>query len=200
VKFKDFLIKYDYPGSIILLEGKRNVLTQDASLLVDLGELLCKRLQNAIFRSGNASGSDELFAKGVSKVDATRMEIIVPYTGHRKKSAIGYNTHSLNDINLAAEPEVTYHTKSNKKNEKLIDDFVDGVNNHITIKAAYLLRDTIKVIGTQSGIPKATFALFYDDLINPRSGGTGHTMMVCQNAGVPFVDQKVWKKWFSEIL
>jgi hypothetical protein len=198
MNFDNFLFQYDHPGNVILLEGKRQVLAGDKTTLTDLGEMLCRRMKHATFRSGNASGSDELFAAGVAKVDKSRLEIIIPYSGHRRKAASGYNTHSLDDINLAAEPEVTYHTKSNRKNQKLIADFVDGINNPVTIKAAYLLRDTVKVIGTQSGIPKATFAIFYDDLKNPRTGGTGHTIMVCQNAGVPFVDQTVWKNWLFE--
>jgi hypothetical protein len=195
---QDLINNYDHPGSIILLEGKRNVLPGDETALTNLGGLLCRRMKHATFRSGNAPGSDELFSRGVAHVDKHRLEIIVPYSGHRKKAARGYNARSLDEINLAAEPEVTYHTKSNRKNQKLITDFVDGINNPVTIKAAYLLRDTVKVIGTNSGIPKATFAVFYDDLKNPRSGGTGHTIMVCQNAGVPFVDQTIWMDWLKE--
>jgi hypothetical protein len=195
----DFVHHYDKTGAVILLEGKRNVRNQDKPLLENLGTLLCSKMQNARFRSGNASGSDELFARGVAKVDAGRMEVILPYTGHRRKKASEYSSQSLDNINLAAEPEVTYHTRSNRHNEKLINDFVDGINNHVTIKAAYLLRDTVKVIGTRSGIPKAAFAIFYDDPDKPESGGTGHTMMVCKNAGVPFVDQEVWKLWLDGI-
>lgn len=195
---ENFIKKYDKPGNIILLEGKRKVLPGDESKLTDLGAILCRRMKHVLFRSGNASGSDELFSRGVANIDKSRLEIIVPYSGHRKKAAGSYNTHSLDDIDLAAEPEVTYHTKSNRRNQKLITDFVDGINNSVTIKAAYLLRDTVKVIGTKSGIPKAAFAIFYDDFSNPRSGGTGHTMMVCQNAGVPFIDQTVWMQWLGE--
>ena len=33
------------------------------------------------------------------------------------------------------------------------------------------------------------------DLRNPKSGGTGHTMMMCDSQMVPYVDQKVWGKW-----
>ncbi len=193
--FSDFLSTYDQPGSIILLEGKRKVLPGDERFLLALGEKLCREMKFARFRSGNAPGSDELFARGISKIDPARMEVIIPYTGHRSKSNQGYQQHALDQINLLEEPEVTYQTKFNKKNTRFIDDFVGGENNHITIKAAYLLRDTIKVTGTRSGIPKATFAIFYDDLENPLQGGTGHTIRVCKNNEVPFIDQTVWKLW-----
>ena len=195
ITFSDFILNYDHPNSIILLEGKRKVRPEDELQLILLGEKLCHEMKHARFRSGNAPGSDELFAQGISKVDASRMEVILPYSGHRNKSNQGYAVHALNEINLAAEPEVTYQTKINRKNSKFIDDFVGGENNRITIKAAYLLRDTIKVTGTQSGIPRATFAIFYDDLENPVQGGTGHTMIVCKNNGVPFINQTVWKLW-----
>ena len=191
----NFLLTHDHPNSIILLEGKRKVLPEDAPLLVALGELLCRKMKHATFRSGNAPGSDELFAQGVSKIDPKRMEVILPYSGHRKKSNYGYETHALDEITLASEPEVTYHTKSTPGKARLVDEFIAGNSNSLTIKSAYLLRDTVKVIGTRSGIPKATFALFYDDLKNPGKGGTGHTMAVCRNNQVPFVNQEVWMRW-----
>lgn len=196
--FSDFLHTNDHPGSVILLEGKRKVLPEDAPKLIKLGELLCRTMKHANFRSGNAPGADELFADGVSQVDASRMEVILPYSGHRKKAVRGYDTYALDEFTLAAEPEVTYQTKSASRHEKLVDEFVDGVSNSVTIKAAYLLRDTVKVIGTRSGIPRATFALFYDDLKNPGKGGTGHTMNVCRNNQVPFVNQEVWMKWLTQ--
>ncbi len=192
-----FLEKYDHPGAVILLEGKRKVLAEDESLLEALGEKLCLAMKHARFRSGNASGADVLFAGGIAKVDPDRMEVIVPYSGHRKQNNQGYRTHSLDDISLAAEPEVTYHTKSNAGAARLVDEYAGGISNSVTIKAAYLLRDTIKVIGTRSGIPKATFAVFYDDLANPMKGGTGHTMKVCINNNIPFVNQQTWMKWLK---
>jgi hypothetical protein len=192
-----FLQTYDHPNSIILLEGKRLVVEEDRRLLTALGEMLCRTMKHATFRSGNAPGADELFANGVSKVDSSRMEVILPYSGHRKQANRGYDFHALDQLTLASEPEVTYETKSANRNKKLVDDFVDGISNSVTIKAAYLLRDTVKVIGTRSGIPKATFALFYDDLKNPGKGGTGHTMTVCRNNQVPFVNQEVWMRWLG---
>jgi len=197
LSFIDFLLTHDRPNSIILLEGKRKVLSEDAPLLVALGELLCREMKHAVFRSGNAPGSDELFAQGVSKVDPKRMEVILPYSGHRKQSNYGYDTHSLDEISLVSEPEVTYHTKSTPGKSRLVDEFIAGNSNSITIKAAYLLRDTIKVIGTRSGIPKASFAIFYDDLQNPGQGGTGHTINVCRDNQVPFITQEIWMKWLG---
>ena len=40
----------------------------------------------------------------------------------------------------------------------LIDNYVNGMRDSVNIKSAYIIRDTIKVIGT-SQIPKANFAI-----------------------------------------
>ena len=64
------------------------------------------------------------------------------------------------------------------------------------LKAAYIIRDTIKAIGTNE-IKPATIAIFYDDLKNPGKGGTGHTMSVCKLNNIPTIDQKLWFNWLT---
>ncbi len=192
----ELISKYDYPNAIILLEGKRDVAEEDKPKLIALGKLLASKTSNMIFRSGNAVGSDQFFSDGVTSVDHKRLQQITPYSGHRKKNNHAYETISLDDIDIAAEPEVVYQSKGNKKTEKLIDQFVSGNKNRYTMKAAYIIRDTIKVIGTETVKP-ATFGIFYDDLDNPKSGGTGHTMNVCEQNGIPVIDQSVWFGWLE---
>lgn len=194
---EEFIKEFDTANSIVLLEGKRDVLEQDKEKLIALGKLLASKTKYMIFRSGNAEGSDQLFSEGVAQVDYTRLQVITPYSGHRKKTNQAYKTISLDDINIAAEPEVVYQSKSNKKTEKLIDKFVSGNKDRYTIKAAYIIRDTIKAIGTKE-IKSATFGIFYDDLDNPMSGGTGHTMNVCNQHKIPIVNQKIWFNWLTE--
>ena len=194
---KEFIKLYDKDNSIVLLEGKRNVLDEDKPKLAALGKLLASQTEKMVFRSGNAEGSDQLFSDGVISVDNKRLQLITPYTGHRQKNNQAYETISLDDINIAAEPEVVYQSKSNKKTEKLIDKFVSGNKNRYTIKAAYIIRDTIKAIGTETVKP-ATFSIFYDDLDDPKTGGTGHTMNVCELNDIPVIDQKIWFKWLTE--
>lgn len=193
----EFIEQFDRPNSIVLLEGKRNVLEADKEKLIALGRLLASKTKRILFRSGNADGSDQLFSDGVTSVDNKRLQVITPYSGHRKKTNKAFDTISLEDINIAAEPEVVYQSKSNKKTEKLIDKFVSGDKNRFTIKAAYIIRDTIKAIGTDE-IKPATFGIFYDDLDKPKSGGTGHTMNVCEQNNIPIIDQKIWFKWLTE--
>ena len=193
----EFISCYDTENSIILLEGKRNVLDEDKGKLTELANLLVAKSSKMIFRSGNAEGSDQLFSDPISLVDNKRLQVITPYSGHRQKNNQAFKTYSLDNINLAAEPEVIYHSKSNKKTEKLIDQYVSGNNNRYTIKAAYIIRDTIKAIGTDE-IKPATFGIFYDDLTNPKNGGTGHTMNVCIENNIPIIDQTIWFNWLNE--
>lgn len=193
----EFIIQFDKPNSIILLEGKREVTDTDKEKLTALGRLLASKTKSMIFRSGNAEGSDQLFSDGITAVDSKRLQVITPYSGHRKKTNQAYETISLDDIELAAEPEVVRQSKFNKKTEKHIDKFVSGDKNRYTIKAAYIIRDTIKAIGTDE-IKPATFGIFYDDLDSPMLGGTGHTMNVCKQNNIPFIDQKIWFNWLTE--
>jgi hypothetical protein len=194
---KEFINKFDIDNSIVLLEGKRNVLNEDKEKLKALGRLLATRTTRMTFRSGNAEGSDQLFSDGVTEADNKRLQVIIPYSGHRQKTNKAYETISLDKIKIAAEPELVYQSKSNKKMEKLIDQFISGDKNRFTIKAAYIIRDTIKAIGTDE-IKPASFGIFYDDLDNPMAGGTGHTMKICEQNNIPLIDQKIWFKWLIE--
>ncbi|MCK5520267.1 MAG: hypothetical protein KAI81_04080, partial [Candidatus Marinimicrobia bacterium] len=155
------------------------------------------KTQYILFRSGNADGSDYYFSQGVSAIDSMRLQVITPYTSHRKKYNVAGDTVSLDDINMLNEPEAVYQSKMNKKTNKLVDQYVSGDRNRYSIKAAYIIRDTIKVLGTDS-IPPATFGIFYDDLEKPKSGGTGHTMNVCEKNNIELISQDVWFDWLKE--
>jgi hypothetical protein len=193
---EEFIKMYDYPGSIVLLEGKRTVLEKDKSYLTDLAYQLAKNSKHIVFRSGNAGGSDELFAEGVAKVDAKRMEVVIPYTGHRKKANQNYATYALDELDVTAEPDLINYSLQNKGLKQQVQRYIEGKRDRFAIKAAYILRDTMKVLGNKE-IPKATAALFYDDLIQPMTGGTGHTMLVCKEEGVPMFDQREWLEWIK---
>lgn len=84
-EFKD---EYDFEGSIVLLEGKRNVLDNDKAKLIALGKLLSSTTSHMVFRSGNAAGADQYFSEGVALVDKARLHVLTPYTGHRKKQTL----------------------------------------------------------------------------------------------------------------
>ena len=181
---------------IILLEGKRTVKVPDQPLLIQLGAFLARSFPLATFRSGNAGGADELFCRGVESVNPLQLQIITPALKHRSKNIFAHAEYrSITEINLAEEPEVVYQTR-NPGNAGLMKEFLEGRINRASAKAPYLLRDTVKVIGSpQLGWEKADFALFYDDLAKPETGGTGHTIAVCRKNNVPFCNQSVWMEW-----
>lgn len=195
--FKEFINHFDTDNSVVLIEGKRNVLEADKEKLIALGKLLASATTKMTFRSGNSKGADQLFADGVSMVNSKKLQLITPYTGYREKNNKANNTISLDEIDLTLQPELVLQSKSNKKTENLIDRFVSGDRNRITIKAAYIIRDTMKVIGTED-IKPATFGIFYEDFENPKTGGTGHTMNVCEQNKIPVIDQKIWFEWLEE--
>lgn len=197
MKFEAFIERYDKENSIILLEGKRDVRDEDIFKLIALGKKLAENTKNAIFRSGNAKGSDQYFSQGIASVSSLRLEVITPYSGHRSKKNQASTTYSLDDINLAEEPEVVYHSKSNYKTKDLVEKYVAGKRDRYSIKASYILRDTIKVIGTKN-IKPISFAIFYDDLDNPGKGGTGHTMNICRQNNIPLIDQRSWLGWLNQ--
>lgn len=197
MEFSDFIDTYNQFGIIILLEGKRDVKEEDKVKLTAFGKLLAESLPLVSFRSGNADGADFFFSSGVASVNPERLQVIVPYEKHREKKNYAGDTIALNNIDLAKEPEVVYESKSHKNTQRLVDRYVAGEKNRFVIKAAYILRDTIKVLGTNAGIPPINFTFFYDDYEKPRSGGTGHTMNVCERNNVPMLTQKDWMQWLE---
>lgn len=194
MELEQFIALYDVPGSVVLLEGKREVREEDRAALVTVGRLLATKTKHLVFRSGNAQGSDALFSEGVASVSRDRLEVITPFDNHRQRTNLAATTHSLDSMNLAAEDGVVYHSKQHANTKHLVDKYVSGQRDRYAIKAAYILRDTVKVLGT-ADIPQATAGVFCDDLSNPNQGGTGHTMRVCRDHEVPVFTQEVWMKW-----
>ena len=127
---KEFIKEFDKAGSVVLLEGKRTVSESDKDKLVKLGKLLAESTRHMLFRSGNAKGADLLFSKGVISVNKTRLQVITPYIGHREELNQSHETISLDTIDLAAEPELIYQTRQNKKIGNLVDQYV-GKNGQI---------------------------------------------------------------------
>lgn len=64
----EFIAKFNIENTIILLEGKRNVLESDKEKLIQFGRLLATHLPLATFRSGNADGADFYFSQEVLQV------------------------------------------------------------------------------------------------------------------------------------
>jgi len=101
---------------------------------------------------------------------------------------------SPESLSRVRDDEIAYKTATaSPKNKGLIAK--RNQKSALAAKAAYLIRDTMKVTGHSEDFPKPIAALFYVDLENPSVGGTGHTIRVCEQEGVPYAFQDSWEKW-----
>lgn len=192
-----FLEKYDIAGSVVLLAGSRNVAFADQQKLIDLGKLLAKRSKHIVFRSGNAEGADGLFISGVGAIDPKRVEIIIPYSTHRPANRVGYDSFSLDRVDLVNEPTLVYQAKKHKGSQDGIDQYLNGETTGKTVaKAKYILRSTLMVTGSEDVKP-ANFAIFYVDRKATKPGGTGHTINVCNQMKVEHAEQETWLLWLD---
>ena len=65
-------------------------------------------------------------------------------------------------------------------------------------KFARYLATQFDTIGHSDAFPKPLCALFYVWLDDPMEGGTGHTIRVCHQEGVPVAFQDSWTQWTEE--
>lgn len=183
---------------VILLVGKRQVADSDKPKLVAFGSKLATDLPQCLFRSGNAKGADALFTQGVMAVAPGRMQVVLPYSGHKKKSRHSQSSYyALEPTQLAEEDPVVYKTKElHPDSKRMIPGYLAGQKNRFTTKAPYLLRDTLMVIGDAAmGLAPASVAIYYDDLKKPMQGGTGLTIKLCQQQGMLVKNQNAWLRW-----
>lgn len=181
---------------VVLLEGIRALPAADRPALVAFGARLARDFPQALFRSGHAEGTDEAFAEGVAQVAPSRLQLVLPRDGHRRRhvpsgafpvalsDAPNSDMQELADATVAASPD--YY------------GLMAGRDRHAALqaKSRYLLRDTLKVLGSaKHGLDPATLACFYVNPADPMAGGTGHTLRVCRQFGIPALDQSVWMGW-----
>lgn len=183
---------------VVLLEGRRSIPAKDAPRATAFARELALRFPDLRFRSGNAQGSDEAFSEGIVAIAPWRLQVVTPYAGHRKRNRypdVVYD--SPESLSVMHDDEVAVKTaKASPQNSGLIRK--RDKNGLLGAKAAYLIRDTMKVTGHSEMFPKPVCALFYVDLNDPMAGGTGHTLRVCQQEGVPFAFQDSWQAWFDD--
>jgi hypothetical protein len=181
---------------IILVEGKRKVKEKDVDKIKQFGKKIAKDLSHCIFRTGNAGGSDQYFIDGILKIKNVDIEYIVPYKKHRNKHM--YETAKCFSIDTNITKEIIDLTKQSRPNmSKIIDYYLQGGKSGLTAKVRYLLRDTMKVTGMVNKINKGSLAILYVDEKNKYSGGTGHTLQICEYLNIPYITQKYWLNWVS---
>lgn len=169
--------------------------TDAAPRVEEFAAQLAERFPTAIFRSGNAPGSDQAFARGIANVDVSRLEIVVPYTRHRMaERPNGVRALSLDDI--ADDGDLSRLTLlASPIYQKL---FSARSINASAAKVKYLLRDTLKITGDDgAGFAPANVGLFWINPLKPKTGGTAHTIRVCEQVGLPLWTQEKWQNWFD---
>ncbi len=181
---------------VVLLEGTRDLPDADSPILILFGQFVAETFPLAIFRTGNAKGSDEAFAKGVQAVDPARLQYVLPYAGHRKRGgeSASYRI-ALTELPRVAEDRAAYQTAQSSPQYRSMMDKRDSVPS-LKSKAGYLIRDTLKVTGAEEAkLAPATVGIFYVNQYDPMKGGTGHTIRVCLGQGVPVAYQTEWMTW-----
>lgn len=196
LEFLNFTQKYNRP--VILIEGTRTLPDSDRPKLIKLGKKLAIDLPTAIFRTGNAKGSDEAFAEGVQQIDPNRLEYVLPYQNHRKDKIPKQSFRlSLPDILEIAKEQAIYITINSSPSYSSLLALQDK-NPRLKAKARYILRDTIKVTGAiGSSLMPATVGIFYVNADDPMKGGTGHTIRVCKKLSIPVIMQDEWMTWIN---
>ena len=186
-------------GPVILIEGRRSLPEGMAARLEGVGAWLAKTYPRAVFRSGNAEGSDTAFTLGVTAVDPARMQYVLPNPSMgRKRRHPDTPYYSLTDLSSAELEEFAdVSIRVTPSIKSLAAAAVGRVNNgRLAAKGRYLLRDALKVLGAPSlDLPPAALALFYVDLDDPEAGGTGHTIRICRDQGVPVFFQDNFLQW-----
>lgn len=186
---------------VILLEGSRTVLEKDAARLTRLAAKLAQKFPRAIFRSGGASGSDTLFAEGINQTNKNQLQLVLPTSRNLKTGNSAIKT--LRDVCFEQTSE-TEQKEIFKLTEQatpdyrgLIEFYQQNKKGKLFFKTQYLLRDTLKVIGSETlQMSRASVGCFYVNSNKASGGGTGHTIRVCRLLQVPVIEQKNWLNWF----
>ncbi|MDF7800024.1 hypothetical protein P4C99_11165 [Pontiellaceae bacterium B1224] len=182
---------------VILLAGSRKVPENLQEKLVMLAAYLANEFPTALFRSGNADGSDALFARGVNAIAPARLQLITPTAGHRRvhRNPLNYSF-PLNNVSAVHEETLAYHTNTATPGNARIIDKRNEIPQ-LQSKARYLLRDTLMVMGdpAQELLP-ATMGIFFT-ASDPMAGGTGHTIRVCKQNNVPVFLPPEWWRWME---
>ena len=191
----------DQEQPTVLVEGTRQLPWQDWELVCRMGEFLARRYPAMLFRTGNATGSDEAFAEGVARVDPSRIQYVIPHPGMgRQRRYPQARTSVLRDVPAAREGELAAQTlTASPKSDRLVRaSRGELTNRRLAAAGRYLLRDTLKVTGCpELELAPAVAGIFYVNEADPLGAGTGHTIRVCQAHGVPVAFQDCWRSWLE---
>jgi hypothetical protein len=181
---------------VILLEGTRQLPAEKRQALADAGRHLAEAFPHAVFRSGNATDTDEAFAAGVATVPDARLQLVLPSPGMgcsrrpASTTCLALDDPPLEELHhLAREPFA-----ASPENHRLFELYLRcRSGNPSYTKAQYLVRVALKVHGSPTlHLAPASVALFFINNLGPTSGGTAHTIRLCDRQKVPIFTQREW--------
>lgn len=133
---------------VILLEGTRQLPAEKRQALVNMGRRLAEAFPQAVFRSGNATGTDEAFAAGVATVPGAKLELVLPTPGMgRSRRPATATCHTLDDLPLKERHHLARESiAASTENHRLFELYLRNQSgNPAYAKAQYLVRDALKV-------------------------------------------------------
>ena len=186
---------------VILLEGTRHLPDTDHAILQRIATRLFEQFPHAIFRSGYAESTDTIFANAIARLDTARLQLVLPHAGMgRARRPAGAACFSLDTVppdELESLAAIT--GQAGRDAGRLADYYLRGPEARKTAvgnKAAYLLRNTLKVVGsTKLGLSPAALGIFRVNPTDPSGGGTGHTIKVCEIQRLPHMNQACDQGW-----
>jgi hypothetical protein len=181
---------------VILLEGTRQLPAEKRQALADVGRRLAEAFPHAVFRSGNATGTDEAFAAGVATVPGSMLQLVLPTPGMgRSRRPSSAACLALDDLPLEERHHLARESfAASPENYRIFELYLRGQSgNPAFAKAQYLVRDALKVHGSPTlHLAPASVALFFINNLGPTSGGTAHTIRLCDLQKVPIFTQRDW--------
>ena len=187
---------------VVLLEGTRALPPAGADRLAALGSKLARLFPEAVFRTGNAEGSDTAFAGGVASVDAARIEYIVPHAGMgKKRRCTGSRSVDLSTLPVTAETRLEQFTvTASPQTARLVRHYRGGRPGLRQRGPRHLPapRHAEGGRGRRGGPGAGLGGAVLREPGRSLAGGTGHTIRVCNALAVPVAFQHTWLRWLDD--
>jgi hypothetical protein len=128
---------------VILLEGTRQLPVEKRQALADVGRHLAESFSQAVFRSGNATGTDEAFAAGVATIPGAKLQLVLPTPGMgRSRRPASANCLALDDLPLEERHHLARESfAASPENHRLFDLYLRGQSGN----AAYAKADLASI-------------------------------------------------------
>jgi hypothetical protein len=177
---------------VILLEGTRQLPAEKRQALVDVGQRLAHGLSPG--RSSAVATRPapmKRLPQASPAVPGARLQLVLPTPGMgRSRRPASATCLALEDLPLAERHHLARESlAASPENHRLFDLYLRGQSgNPAYAKAQYLVRDALKVHRQHrpcSSHPATVALVFHPSTSTPTSGGTAHTVRLCERQEVP---------------